>query len=384
MPKNAPTVAEAWEEITFFSIDTNLIQKEGYNFGQGALHLLPKQLPESIGLQLPEIVVTEIVKHRMEPVEKAYSGLKGSADELHRLTKIDTSSVHSSIEQLNAMEAAKQLFTKQVHDYAVQCRGAVLPTAGASAAESMFADYFAQRPPFGKSEKRKSEFPDAMCLWLLEQYAKEKDTIGVIASDDNGWKEYAARSQRLYCVGSIEELANLFVATTEHSKAIKEMIARAVADASSTLGFALAQELEGHVANSEWDCSEIYSGSSYSVEAEFTGAEVVEHEIAGDINIWSVEGERTTWVVELTASLKLNVHVSVEFFAWDSIDRDEISIGSHDFTTQEDLEVDVYVTCANVHLDSMPSSWITDIEIADGSYSINAFEVEMEYGGPDE
>ena len=77
MPKDLPTAAQAWEDVTFFSIDTNLIQAAGYNFAQGALHQLPNQLPESIGLQLPEIVVNEIVKHRMESVHKAHKLLQG-------------------------------------------------------------------------------------------------------------------------------------------------------------------------------------------------------------------------------------------------------------------------------------------------------------------
>ena len=128
MPKNLPTDAQAWEDVTFFSIDTNLIQAAGYNFAQGSLHQLPNQLPESIGLQLPEIVVSEIVKHRMESVHKAQKQLQGAADELHRLTTIDVSEVRGSIKKLNAVEVATQRFTQQVHDYAAQCRGAVLPT----------------------------------------------------------------------------------------------------------------------------------------------------------------------------------------------------------------------------------------------------------------
>jgi hypothetical protein len=97
MPKDLPTAAQAWEDVSFFSIDTNLIQAAGYNFAQGALHQLPNQLPESIGLQLPEIVVSEIVKHRMESVHKAHKLLQGAADELHRLTTIDVSEVRGSL-----------------------------------------------------------------------------------------------------------------------------------------------------------------------------------------------------------------------------------------------------------------------------------------------
>ena len=384
MPKDLPTAAQAWEDVTFFSIDTNLIQAAGYNFAQGALHQLPNQLPESIGLQLPEIVVAEIVKHRMESVHKAHKLLLGAADELHRLTAIDVSEVRGSVEKLNAIEAASQRFTQQVHDYAALCRGAVLPTAGAGAVTSLFADYFAQRPPFGLSEKKKSEFPDAMCLWQLEQYANDNDTIGIIASDDKGWKQYAAESETLYCASSIDELAALFAATNEHAESIKTKIAAAVKDAGSPLGTALAHALNQHIANAQWDASEVHTGSAYRVEPETYDANVVEYSIDGDANVWSVKGEPTTWIVELTVRVKANVDLSVEFFAWDSIDKEELSLGAQEFTTEEEVDVEVFLTCSDVHLETEPSDWNTDIEIADGRYSLEGFEVELDYGPPDD
>jgi PIN domain len=384
MPKKLPTAAQAWEDLTFFSIDTNLIQSAGYNFAQGALHQLPNQLPESIGLQLPEIVVSEIVKHRMVSVLKAQKQLEGAADELQRQTTIDVSEVRSSVEKLNAIEAANQQFTQQVHEYAARCRGAVLPTAGADAARSLFADYFAQRPPFGLSERKKSEFPDAMCLWQLEQYAKDNDTIGIIASDDKGWKQYAAESETLYCADSIDELAALFAATNEHAESIKTKIAAVVKDAGSALDTDLANALNRHIANAQWDASDVYTGSSYRVEPDVYDANVVEYNIDGNTNVWSVKGEPTTWIVELTMRVKANVHVSVEFFAWDSIDREELSLGAQEFTTEAEVEVEVFLTCTDVHLDTDPNDWDTEIEIADGSYSVEGFEVELDYGPPDD
>ncbi len=382
MPKNLPTAAQAWEDVTFFSIDTNLIQAAGYNFAQGALHQLPNQLPESIGLQLPEIVVSEIVKHRMESVHKAHKLLEGAADELHRLTTFDVSEVRGSVERLNAINAATRRFTQQVHDYAAQCRGAVLPTAGVDAVESLFADYFAQKPPFGLSEKKKSEFPDALCLWQLEQYAKDNNTIGIIASDDRGWKQYAAESERLYCANSIDELTALFAATNEHAESIKTKIAAAVKDGDSPLGTALAHSLSQHVTNAHWDASEVYTGSSYRVEAEAYDANVVEYSIDGDTSVWSVKGEPTTWIVELTVRVKASVDVSCEFFAWDSIDKEELSLGSQEFSSEEEVDIEVFLTCSDVHLETEPSDWDTDIEIADGSYYLSGFEVELDYGPP--
>lgn len=384
MPTNLPTAAQAWEDVTFFSIDTNLIQAAGYNFAQGALHQLPNQLPESIGLQLPEIVVSEIVKHRMESVHKAHKQLQGAADELHRLTTIDVSEVRGAVDKLNAIEEAKHRFTQQVHDYAAQCRGAVLSTAGVDAVGGLFADYFAQRPPFGLSEKKKSEFPDAMCLWQLEQYAKDNDTIGIIASDDKGWKQYAAESKTLYCADSIEELAALFAATNEHAESIKTKIAASVKDAGSPLGTALAHALNQHIANAQWDASDVYTGSSYRVEPEVYDASVIEHSIDEDLSVWSMKGEPTTWIAELTVHVRANVDVSVEFFAWDTIDKEELSLGAQEFTTEAEIDIEVFLTCSDVHLETEPSNWGTDIEIADGSYSLEGFEVELDYGPPDD
>jgi hypothetical protein len=384
MPKDLLTPAQAWEEATFFSIDTNLIQAAGYNFAQGALHQLPTQLPESMGLQLPEIVVSEVVKHRMESVHKAHRQMTGAIDDLQRLTALDASPVRHSMGQLNAIDAAAGKYTQEVHDYAVECRGAILPIAGSDAMADLFADYFAQRAPFGLSERKKSEFPDAMCLWLLERYAKDNRTVGIIASNDKGWKQYAEDSDWLYCVGSIDELAALFVATTDHADAIKGKISGAVIDADSPLGKSLTRALEHHIENATWDASEVYSGSVSRVEAEVYNADLAEHRIDGDVSVWFAKGDPNKWLVELTVQLSVNAHVSVEFFAWDGIDREELSLGSESFAKQVEIDLDVYLTCTDVHLDTEPSEWHTEIEIADGSYSLDGFEVEPDLGGPDE
>lgn len=384
MPKDKLTAAQAWEDVTFFSIDTNLIQAAGYNFTRGALHQLPNQLPESIGLQLPEIVVSEIVKHRMEPVIKAHLRLQSASEDLNRLTTIDVAEVSDSVAKLNAIEVATQLFTQEAHNYAALCRGAVLPTAGADAVTSLFSDYFAQKPPFGLSEKKKSEFPDAMCLWQLDKYAKDNNTLGIIASDDKGWMQYAVESENLYCVGSIEELAALFAETNQHAESIRRMIEAAVVDVNSPLRINLNDVLNDHVAGAQWDASAVYTGMAQRVEAEVYDASVAEYKIVGSIGVWSLKGEPTSWIVELTVRVIADVEVSVEFFVWDSIDHEELCLGTQEFTKQETIDVEVFIICSDVHLGAGPNEWNTEIEIAAGNYSLHQFEAELDFGPYDD
>jgi hypothetical protein len=380
MPKGLPTPAQLWEgDISFFSIDTDLIQAAGYNFGRGALHQLPQQLPASMGLQLPEVVVREIVKHRMAPVLETLQQFKSASGGLQRLAAIDMSAVDKMLEDLTVADAATERFKQEVHAFAESCRGGVLPIAGADALPDLFEAYFTAKPPFGLRKDKKAEFPDALCLWLLDEYARDNDTKGILASGDDGWRAYAEDSDRLYLVKSVEELAALFKATTEHADAIKAKIAAMVGEAGSALRQQLDAALGQHASDSDWDASEIYSGSG-RVEPSTYDADVLEYATTGDINIWSVQGEPTTWVVELTATVKVNVHVEVEFFVWDSIDREELSMGSQTATKEEEIEVEVFLTCSDVHLDTPADDWQIDVEIARGHYSLEGFEVELDYG----
>jgi hypothetical protein len=210
MPAGSPTAKQLWEgEVSFFSLDTNLIQAAGYNFEKGALHQLPKQLPRSMSLQLSEVVLSEIVKHRMEPVHEALRNFTTSSDKLRRLTDLDLSAVDKAFSDLNAEKRADELFRKQVQDYAARCRGGVLEFGGLDPRE-LFRRYFATQAPFGERADKKSEFPDAASLLRLEKFACDNTTKGLLASGDAGWAAFAEGSEHLYCVKSIEDLAGLF------------------------------------------------------------------------------------------------------------------------------------------------------------------------------
>jgi hypothetical protein len=60
-----------------------------------------------------------------------------------------------------------------VSDYAVRCRGGVLPISGAELTANIFDLYFKDAAPLGKRQDKKSEFPDVTSLLLLERFAKE-------------------------------------------------------------------------------------------------------------------------------------------------------------------------------------------------------------------
>jgi hypothetical protein len=383
MPQGKPTPQEILDdEVTFFSLDTDVIQAAGYNFGKGALNQLPRQLPRSMKLQLTELVLKEIVGHKLESVKEAADKFHSATAGLQRLTSLDFAPARTHVAQLNVLAAAEQKFDDEVRQYVTQCRGEVLPIADVDP-EVLFAKYFATQPPFGLKAEKKSEFPDAAALLLLEQRAEDLKTKAIVASKDAGWKGFAEKSERLYCVTSLDDLAALFTDTGAHANAVKDKITAAVNDEDSALRTQLTEALKVHIADADWDTNELYS-ASHRFEAEIASAELTEYSVDADsINVWKVDDEPGAWVIELSTSVKADVTASAQFFVWDSIDREELAFGGEQFTFSAEVDVEAYLTCYDVKLDAAPETWHIEVEIGSGKYGLEAAEIELDLSDED-
>lgn len=379
MPKGNPTAAQLWQgDISFFSLDTDLIQRAGYNFDGGALKQLPKQLPKTMSLQISEVVAQEVVSHRMAGVAKAVDQFRSSSSDLKRLASVAMEVIDDSFEKLTIETHAYQYFYKQISDYANTCQGTILPIDGQLLTQRIFNLYFDSLPPFAERKDKKSEFPDATSLLMLEDFAKSNATMGLVASGDEGWSSFADSSDYLYCVRSIEDLAALFAATDAYAKTVEQKVIDAVKNGNSSLKDELHDALVDHLSDSSWGASDVVSGTTYRVEAEVYETKLYNYEI-DSAEVWSVSDDKKTWVIELNVTATVHLSVEVEFFAWDSIDREEVSLGSDVVPGESTIDVQVYFTCSGVEEDSQPDDWEIEIEIASGDYECDPMDVEPNF-----
>jgi hypothetical protein len=318
----------------------------------------------------------------LEPVKEAADKFQASIAGLTRLTGLDFGPADAHFNGLDVLSAAQQKFEADVKNYVTQCGGDILPISDIDP-ELLFARYFAGEPPFGLKADKKSEFPDAAALLLLEEHATERATKGILASRDAGWKAFADQSPCLYCVTSLDDLAALFAATDAHAQAVRDKIAAAVGDETSALRTQLTDSLKEHVSNADWDASELYSGSQ-RIESEVSDVALTAYYVHNNsLNVWKVDDEPGAWVVELITTITVDVTVSVQFFIWDSIDREELAFGHDSFTFSQDVDVDAYLTCHSVTLETAPVSWEIEVEIGSGKYSLDAAEVEPDFSDHD-
>ena len=379
MPKGNPTAAQLWQgDVSFFSLDTDLIQSAGYNFEGGALKQLPKQLPDTMSLQLSEIVAQEIVSHRMAGVTKAVEGFKSSSSELKRLASITMEEIDKCFENLTVGASAWTYFYQQIKDYTSTCKGKILPIDGHLLAQRIFDLYFDTSPPFDTRKDKKAEFPDATSLLLLEDFARNNNAMGLIASGDEGWSKFAETSDYLYCVRSIDELAALFSATDAYAKAIESKVIESVQSDDSSLRDSLHDALVDHVSDSSWSANDVATHTAYRVEAEVYDTKFKGYKIES-AEVWSISPDKKTWVIELNITATVDLSINAEFFAWDSIDREEVSLGADVFSSESTIEIQVYFTCSGVEEDSQPDDWDIEIEIAKGDYECDPMDVEPDF-----
>ena len=381
MPKGPPSPDHIiGRKVTFFSIDTNVLEGKGFNFNRGALNVLQHQRPTWITLRLSDIVEREVYAHRMRDLTEAKQKLDSALNHMRRKAALDVTKVASELDALTVLESGANQFRNELQSFLTGLGGEVLATTGTTLASDLFNRYFAALPPFEVVEDKKLEFPDAAALLVLEQYAKEQAGLGVIISKDRGWRSFASESEHLFCVKTLEEFTGLFAALSDHANHLLAKIKNSLEAPTSACKTLLQAAINNHVAEAEWTVDEIYSGSAHRLEGEVYDARVVE--FTPDLQSmqgWFTDDDSPLYVVELPISINVDISVSVAFYYWDSIDHEEIPMGTQDISVPMDIEVSVFLTAAGELMASPVDEWDIEIETTSGDYSVHVGEVNLDY-----
>lgn len=386
MPVGEPTPDQIiTREVNFFSMDTNVLEGKHFDFKKGALNVLHAQRPDWMTLQLTEVVSREATAHRMRDLEEHHLKLKTAVNYLRRKADFEVAELEAKIHSMSVLETAKAHFDKQIQVFVDGMGGSILTIDGDSLAKDIFSRYFSQQSPFEVIKDKKSEFPDAAALLVLEQHAKDQDSVGVLISADKGWHSFAKTSKHLFCVHTLEEFTALFEVMNTHVAQLLERVLVCLKDAESITFQHFEEAVKEHVAEASWSVDDLYSGYSLRLEGEVYSADAVE--ISPDfenIQGWFKDEDTSRYVVEVPVSVRTEVGVSVKFFQWDSVDHEEISAGNQTCIVVTEIEISVFLIFSGELVAQTVSEWEIEIEIASGDYSVNVGEINPDFSGDDQ
>ncbi|PVX36356.1 PIN domain-containing protein [Janthinobacterium sp. 78] len=382
MPKGLPTASELIEhrKVKFFSIDTDIIQSLGYKFEDGALLALHLQRPKWIAICLTEVVQREVMNHRMEPISQALNDLGSALNKVKRLCSHELKVSEREIKEAKLEDVLREKFENEFAEFVKRLDGVVLKLDGADLARRMFDKYFSLQAPFESRKEKKSEFPDAAALLILEDFAREKNSHGIIISKDSGWLNFSNQSDFLYCVRSLEEFVALFESKSESADKVKEKVKNSLLDKTSDVYSQLENVIARHLGNASWRMGDIYSSYNLRVEGEVNAVNVEDSHFNHDeVGLWFVEHDPSLCTVELNISVEVSLDVNVEFYQYDTIDHDEFNVGSVEVQRSVEVDVEVFLICKGQLLDDPMEEWSIDFGVSGGDCTVDVGDVQPKF-----
>jgi hypothetical protein len=258
-------------EYDAITLDTNVFDQNRLNLDGGMLQLLAqfKEAPQFI---LSEIVVREIHRHLSEQAKTAKDALGSAIRKSDESGLLDAAAV-ASLNAIRSATAKPKEAARQRLERFLQNSGCEIIPADQADMKRLIRMYFGPSPPFEEGAKKKNEFPDAIALTTLEDWAKKKGKMILAISSDGGWARFAQTSEWIDVEMNLAVALEKFQADAERARTI---VGRVLAEMQDGTRADLWEHVEGEVAPQVGDLSPEADGSAgYWFEtdlAEFTFA----------------------------------------------------------------------------------------------------------------
>lgn len=326
------------------TLDSNVFIGHGLNLERGLLGQLSQFSSCPVKLVISEIVLEEVRKHLLEMTSstrgKFQSALKsakgpfGVADDAASAIEHSLFGASTDTEVVNARL-----------DAFIKATGAAIISAAGIDVNKLLSLYFEADPPFERSGDKKAEFPDAIALLSLEQWAQEQEVQLLAVSKDAGWLNFAKKSSH---IDGLENLADALVHFQPHNAArnitdaLKQQIAaRGTSKILSTLNEFIVESTNETEVDIEY---------SSALHAELDGTEVryISHEFMSDTEnkpIVDVIRIEANWLsLRLRVEIRYEIQANFSMSVWDSIDREYVSIGGSSAVTEDSYVCDVLLS----------------------------------------
>lgn len=195
-------MAEGISEYVF--LDTEVFIRFWFQYDSTPL----KSLVELISKDRLKLVVTNIVVREVEAniskaVRSAYNAHKKfTSAEGRALVGSAVAGVADKVKWFKRDEVIADL-QKQFRKF-LDDNGAIVVETDAVSIDEIMDDYFGGEPPFG--ENPKPEFPDAITVKALAEWADDEETHVIVVSGDDGVFSACTKIDRLHPVSEIEEV----------------------------------------------------------------------------------------------------------------------------------------------------------------------------------
>lgn len=182
---------------TALTLDTCIYERHGFRFDSG---LLEKLQDQSIQIVIPEIVSKEVQAHLREKESKASKGLKSAISEFQDRYFLE----ENQIAQIDSVrKLAEEVVSLKKFDRFVEGLKNHVPLNSSLCSTTDLVDAYSKGSHPFTGPRKKNEFPDAIALLSLEEWAKQNGEKVLAVSNDKGWLSFSEQSAHIDVVSDL-------------------------------------------------------------------------------------------------------------------------------------------------------------------------------------
>ncbi|HGK4310552.1 PIN domain-containing protein [Raoultella planticola] len=366
------------KSYTAITLDTSIFDGNALKLEKGLLGKLKQFNGSPTKFVLTDIVVNELTKHLHDKIITSRASLQKALEEANEHLFFDGSLLTEAKEKLIEGPEINELAVSRVKAFLEKSGAYVIDSADYVEVAELRDYYFNNRPPFATTGKKKNEFPDAIALLALEHWAEENEQLIYAVAKDGDWKSYCEESKLVDYNESLADALDYFNTKDTPFIMLSKLEGEFEFINATKFGMQLSNEL-GRIFNGY---SVDQNGDSpFNWEPEGVDVTFVDFTMSDD-KLKLIEKTDSSIVVEASIEVELNAEGEFSLYQYDSIDHDQVYLGSVAKDTTEYFNCRALITFVGDFDEAKEDITYLDIdsvEIIDKLNSIYFGYLELDY-----
>lgn len=357
-------------------VDTSIFDSHALRLESGLLDKLKQFSKSPVEFIVPDVIKNEIHSHLDKKIRIARSALEKSINDASDHLFFDGSILNNAkkliVESEEVEGLAKFRLDKFIHDtgaLVIECNEYIT-------INDVLQIYFKNEPPFAESGKKKNEFPDAIVLLAVESWADKNGKKVLAVAQDKDWEAYCQISKNIdYTSNFSDALSKFNTATAPYVLLENLRIALEKGNAKkflSTVESSLKLALDGFTPDQEADS--YFFWEPEGATGWFKSFEFI------DCDFKVIDTNENWVVIEALADITVEAEGDFSLSMRDPIDRDYVSVGSINVTTETEFQSEILITLSGDLNGDINELDIEEVEIVDPITSMEFGTLEPDYG----
>jgi hypothetical protein len=371
-------IPDGWATLVKFeaiTIDTNIFDQNHLKLDEGLLKHLRQFKDKLTQYVLSEVIAGELKRHLTRQAQQAKDALASATRKVGDSELLFEQRYWDLLEKSdtpNAVEAAQRRF-----DRFLEATGCEIISANKADMDRLIKMYFDPSAPFETSKNKKNEFPDAIALITMEDWAKQNNKKLLAITKDQGWIEFAAESDWIYTEQDLAAGLEMLQDDAEIARSIvtnflNRMENGEEPDALERFESEIKYAVEDLMPNADGNSG--FHMDTPIADVEFKSVQIVHDGDGYDLTI--VESSKHAVVARLPIEVEARATATFEFQIKDEGDYLPVASGSGDMTWK--FEVGAVLTIVGDHTLTPSIMELDDVELVDAPANVNFGYVEID------